>query len=85
MKKAQRLDKATLEWLVAHIEDPVGDLVRKDALFDKLGLDAAQFHDPNAVVETLLAHPALLQRPIVVKGERAVIGRPKDRVRELLA
>ncbi len=85
MKKAHRPDRATLEWLVAHLDGPVEDLVRKDALFDKLGLDPATFTDPAAVVDILVAHPALLQRPVVVKGDRAVIGRPKDRVRELLS
>ena len=37
------------------------------------------------MVAVLLAHKELMQRPIVVKGDRAIIGRPKDRVRQLLA
>jgi arsenate reductase len=36
------------------------------------------------VVEALLAHPILMERPIVVRGERAIIARPPERVRELL-
>jgi arsenate reductase (glutaredoxin) len=35
-------------------------------------------------VAVLLAHPQLMQRPVVVKGDRAVIGRPTERVTELL-
>ncbi len=35
-------------------------------------------------LEALAAHPILLERPILVRGERAVIGRPPERVLELL-
>ena len=84
MKKGQRPDRATLEWLVAHLDGPVAELVRKDALFAKLGLDPATLSDAAKVVDVLVEHPALLQRPVVVKGDRAIIGRPKERVRALL-
>jgi len=36
------------------------------------------------VVALLVARKALLQRPIVVTKDRAIVGRPKERVRELL-
>ena len=84
MKKASRPDRATLERIVAILDGPVGDLVRKDSKFQKLGLAAQDYVTPEAVVEVLVNHPALLQRPIVVRGDRAVIGRPKERVRQLL-
>jgi arsenate reductase len=78
-------DRATLEHLVSILEDPVEDLVRKDAKFDKLGLDAASLvGNPAAVVDVLVAHKELLQRPVLVKGDRAIIGRPKDRVEPFL-
>ena len=78
-------DRATLEWIVAHLVDPVEDLVRKDSLFKKLELDPTDFTTPEAVVTLLLQRPALMQRPVVVKGDTAIIGRPKERIRELLA
>jgi arsenate reductase len=78
-------DRATLEAIVAHLEDPVADLVRKDSRFEKLGLDAADYTEPGPVVELLLKHKMLMQRPVVVKGNKAIIGRPKERVRELLS
>jgi arsenate reductase (glutaredoxin) len=77
-------DRATLEFIVAHLEDPVADLVRKDSQFKKLGLDEADYTTPEAVVELLLKHKMLMQRPVVVKGNTAIIGRPKDRVTALL-
>lgn len=79
-------DRQALEHLVSILEDPVEDLVRKDSKFKKLELDPQDYVDnPSAVVDLLVQHKALLQRPIVVKGERAIIGRPKDRIAELLA
>jgi arsenate reductase len=36
------------------------------------------------VVALLLAHPELMERPVVIRGKRAVIARPAERVLELL-
>jgi arsenate reductase len=80
----QKPDRATLEGIADRLEDPVADLVRKDSLFRKLGLDAADYVDREPVVELLLERPALLQRPVVVRGDRAIVGRPKERIRQLL-
>ncbi len=78
-------DRAALERLVDALEDPVEDLVRKDSKFKKLELDPEEYvGNPNAVVDLLEQHKALLQRPIVVKGNKAIIGRPKDRIAEFL-
>ena len=40
--------------------------------------------NPEAVIEILLKHKQLLQRPVVVKGKKAIIGRPKERIAEFL-
>jgi len=37
------------------------------------------------VVDLLVAHKQLLQRPVLVTAKKAIIGRPKERVRELLS
>jgi arsenate reductase (glutaredoxin) len=81
----QRPDRATLEGIVDRLEDPVADLVRKDSVFAKLGLDAADYVERGPVIDLLEKRPGLLQRPVVVRGERAIVGRPKERIRELLA
>ena len=78
-------DEATLRSIIAKLEDPVTDLVRRDSLWQKLGLTDADAATEDQVVALLLKHKQLMQRPVVVKGNKAIIGRPKDRVRELLS
>lgn len=78
-------DRDALSWLVAHLEDPPADLVRKDSQFKKLGLDEADFQTPEQVVDIIVKHKMLMQRPVVVRGDKAIIGRPKERVRDLLS
>jgi arsenate reductase len=79
-------DRAALEHLVSILEDPVEDLVREDSQFKKLELDPDDYvGNPSAVVDLLVERKALLQRPVVVKGNRAIIGRPKDRIAEFLS
>ena len=88
---SDRPDRDTLRGIVERLEDPVENLVRKDSQFSKLGLDPDDYvANPDAVVEVLLEYPRLLQRPVLVRGDRAIIGRPlgdmkaKDRLAEFL-
>ena len=75
-----------LEKIVEGLEDPVEDLVRKDAKFKKLELNPDDYvGNPKAVVEILVKHKQLLQRPILVKGGQAIIGRPKSRIIDFLS
>ncbi|MFZ4517341.1 MAG: arsenate reductase family protein [Microthrixaceae bacterium] len=82
--KAQRPTRDELKVLVGQLEDPATDLVRRDANFAKLGLTDGDVATAAQVVDVLAEHPALLQRPVLVKGGRAIIGRPKDRVEPFL-
>jgi arsenate reductase len=77
-------DAAALRAIIAKLEDPVTDLVRRDSLWKKLGLTDADAETEDQVVALLVAHKQLLQRPVVVTARRAIIGRPKERVRQLL-
>ena len=79
-------DRKALEKIVAGLEDPVEDLVRKDSKFKKLELDPDDYAgNPEAVIEILLKHKQLLQRPVLVKGRKSIIGRPKARIVEFLS
>jgi arsenate reductase len=80
------LDADALGRLVDMLDGTPADLVRvDDARFEELGLDAAHVADRTAVIATLVAHPELMQRPVVVRQGRAVIARPPELLVELLA
>jgi arsenate reductase len=79
------LDRTALLTLIDQLEDPPADLVRKDGFFKDQGLDAEDYTTPDAVADLLVQHPRLMQRPVLVKGGRAIIGRPKDRVPVFIA
>lgn len=68
---AKRLGRPALEW-VRRGEDE----------FRAAGLSAAS--KEKDVLAALAAHPILLERPIAIRGARAVVGRPPERVLDLL-
>jgi arsenate reductase len=77
-------DEATLREIIGKLEDPPTDLVRRDSLFEKLELSDGDVQTVDQVVATILANKMIMQRPLVVTADRAIIGRPKERIRELL-
>jgi arsenate reductase (glutaredoxin) len=75
--------RADLERILKMLDSPPADLVRKDKRFKELGLDANDYTDAKTVIALLLKHPELMQRPIVIRGNRAVIARPPEKLNEL--
>ena len=60
------------------------DLLRKgEAVYKELGLANDEFSD-SELIGLMIEHPDLLQRPIVERGDRAVLGRPTENVKALL-
>ena len=60
------------------------DVLRKsEPIYKELGLAEDKFSD-SELIDLMVEHPDLLQRPIVERGDRAVLGRPIENVRELL-
>jgi arsenate reductase len=54
----------------------------KEAIYRELNLKEES--DPDKLIEAMVAHPRLVERPIVIKEGKAVIGRPIEKVIELL-
>lgn len=75
--------RAELETLVRKLglASPRGMMRAGEAVYRELGLAEA---DDERLYEAMLAHPILIERPIVVRGERAVIARPPEKLLELL-
>mgnify|MGYP001554360318 CR=1 FL=1 len=63
------------------VDDPRQIVRAKEPVYDELGLDAA---DRDALLDAMVAHHILIQRPIVILGGRAVVARPAERVLELI-
>ena len=78
------LTAAEIEALLAVLDDAPEALVRKDAHFKELGLDASSYQSAASVAALLAEHPRLMQRPVAVRGDRAVIARPSELVETLL-
>lgn len=62
-------------------DDPRVIMRTGEAVYKELGLGGA---DRDALLDAMVAHPILIERPIVVRGDRAVIGRPPENVLDLL-
>ena len=54
-----------------------------EAVYKELGLGKREVSD-DELIRLMVEHPDLIQRPIVERGGRAVLGRPTERIRELL-
>ncbi|MEQ8439922.1 MAG: ArsC/Spx/MgsR family protein [Ilumatobacter fluminis] len=78
-------DEATLRDIIAKLEDPPTDLVRRDSLFKKLELTDDDVQTVDRIVQVILDNKMIMQRPVVVTDDAAIIGRPKERVAELLS
>jgi arsenate reductase (glutaredoxin) len=77
--------RETLEMIISKLIDPLPDLIRTtDKKFVALGLDPTAYTTADDVIDFLLVHPELMQRPIIINGDHAVIARPSERVAEVL-
>jgi arsenate reductase len=62
-------------------DDPRAMVREKEPVYQELGLASA---GRDELLDAMAANPILIQRPIVIKGDRAVVARPPDKVLELL-
>ncbi|MFQ5698780.1 MAG: arsenate reductase (glutaredoxin) [Myxococcota bacterium] len=75
--------RAELETLARRLGlEPCEWVRRGEAAFGEASLSDASGADE--ILDAMLRHPILIERPIAVSGERAVVGRPPERVLELL-
>jgi arsenate reductase (glutaredoxin) len=78
------LSEAELRELLPKLGVGPREILRtREPLVEELGLDRDEVSDEELIAQ-MVEHPVLVQRPIVVRGERAVLARPVERVLELL-
>ena len=63
--------------------EPIQLMRTKEDEYEELGLEAKK-DDRNELIRQMIAHPILIKRPIVVRGNQARIGRPPESVLEVL-
>tara|TARA_Y100000817_G_scaffold93087_2_gene72537 strand:- start:10535 stop:10831 length:297 start_codon:yes stop_codon:yes gene_type:complete len=77
------LDEITLREILSKAGLSPRDMLRtRDRVYSELNLDSDDVSD-DVLLAALVEHPSLLQRPIIVRGDSAVLGRPIENVRAL--
>jgi arsenate reductase (glutaredoxin) len=77
-------DRATLEGLIRAVGGGAAAILRKkEKLYSVLGLDAPGVDD-GAIIDAVLAHPVLIERPLVVTPKGARVCRPLEKLAEIL-
>ena len=78
------IPKAKLKDLLRKMGIGARDLLRtKEPIYKSLRLGERTLDDAE-LIELMVAHPDLIQRPIVEKGDRAILARPAERLKEIL-
>ncbi|HKC66005.1 MAG TPA: ArsC/Spx/MgsR family protein [Pyrinomonadaceae bacterium] len=78
------LDERKLRELLKKMKLAPRDILRtSEPVYKELGLGKGNFSD-DEIIQLMLKHPDLIQRPIVERGSRAVMGRPIENVKALL-
>ena len=78
------LTRAKLSELLRKMDLKPRALLRtSEAIYRELGLGKGEFSD-DELIDLMIKHPDLIQRPIVERGDRAVLGRPTENVKALL-
>lgn len=79
----EKLTKEQIKELLAMLGIEARELMRtKEEIYRELNLKEEQ--DPEKLIEAMVEHPRLIERPIVIKEGKAVIGRPIENVLDLL-
>jgi arsenate reductase len=78
------LSKEKLTELLGKMKLNPRDILRtSEPIYRELGLGKGEFTD-DQIIALMIKHPDLIQRPIVERGSRAVLGRPTENVKSLL-
>ncbi len=74
-------DEATIRSLLKKLGIEPAQLIRRK---EYLALGLPDTNDPQELIARMAAHPEIIERPIVVRGAKARLGRPPEQVLEIL-
>ena len=75
--------RAELEFVLDKLGVEPRELMRRgEELYKSMNLDAV--HDRELLLNALVEHPRLIERPVVIRGEHVALGRPPEAVLEIL-
>lgn len=78
------LPKAKIKELLKKMGISAAELLRtKEDIYKDLGLAKKNLPD-DAIVDLMVKHPDLIQRPIVEKGNKAILARPAEKIKDIL-
>ena len=78
------IPKTKLKELIKKMGITATELVRKkEPIYKELKLDQKKLTD-DQIIDLMVKHPDLIQRPIVEKGSKAILARPAERLKEIL-
>lgn len=76
------LNQSELKTLMSQLDSEPASMVRtKEALYKELKFS---LDSKDQIIKFIAEHPVLLERPIVIKDKKAVIGRPTENINKLL-
>ena len=77
------LDEAMIKELLLKLDIDAIDLMRtKEDMFKQLKLE--NVGDEGVLIRAMTRFPKLIERPIIIRGDKAVIGRPAEKIMEFL-
>lgn len=76
------LTTAEIKEILVKLDIPAIDLVRKNEAVWKEKFKGKELSEAE-IIKAMSDHPKLIERPIVVKGNKAVIGRPPEKIKSL--
>ena len=80
----KNISKSEIKNLVLKLSLPIRDILRKsEDEYVKCNLDNQKLND-DEIINSIIRFPKLMERPIVVKGDKAIIGRPPENVLKLI-
>lgn len=77
------LDEKDLTAIISKLDIKPIDLIRKNEAIWKSDYKSKKLSD-RQIINAMIEHPKLIERPIVVNGEKAVIGRPKELILDII-